>query len=102
MSKNWEKIDKGYGVEVKGENGEQLGWFGDNSASTSNGNFSSDFRKNANLFFHAPEMLEMLKELAKIKEPMAYPTYCPFCDKEFDTDHDEDCKLGKLLKEVEG
>lgn len=55
----------------------------------------------ANLFAAAPEMLALLRELAQIKEPMAYPTYCPFCDKEFDSDHEPDCRLGKLLREVD-
>ena len=49
----------------------------------------------------APEMLELLKKLASIKEPIPYPTYCPFCDKEGDGEHEDDCKLGNILKKVE-
>lgn len=49
----------------------------------------------------APEMLEMLKELEfPVKDTSGFHVLCRFCQGRME--HAPDCKLGKLLREVEG
>lgn len=64
---------------------------------------SAETKANANLIAKAPEMLELLKQL---EFPNSYNGYdegycCCFCQNTEEQGHSPDCKLGKLLKEVE-
>ena len=50
----------------------------------------------------APEMLEMLKKLQFPLEDCDGNPFCKICFRGKKNGHDENCKLGKLLKKVEG
>ena len=51
---------------------------------------------------HTPEMLEMLKKLQFPLEDCDGNPFCKICFRGKKNGHDENCKLGKLLRKVEG